>query len=112
VVFLTQKATSHDTCMCEVAFCGFIYYNVQYVMSIVAYISHQNYNLTLSYGTNYKLWHILCLFNMCHNLMSNCNFDVIQCFFSFELWQLRKKGSSKEGTKGLFRNKWPQVATL
>jgi hypothetical protein len=52
VVFLTQKATSHDTCMCEVAFCGFIYYNVRYVMSIVAYI-------TSKLQFDIKLWHKL-----------------------------------------------------
>jgi hypothetical protein len=36
VTFPTQKVVAHDTCG---KLCGFIHYNVQYVMFIVTYIT-------------------------------------------------------------------------
>jgi hypothetical protein len=48
VVFLTQKAIAHDTWG---KLCGFIHYNVQYVVFIVTYI-------TLKLQLDIKLWHI------------------------------------------------------
>jgi hypothetical protein len=50
--------------------CGFISYNAQYVVFVLWHILYYNYNLTWSYGTKY-----IC--NMCPNLMSNCNFNII-----------------------------------
>jgi len=61
--------------MCEVAFCGFIYYNVQYVMSIVGYITSK-LQLALSYGIYY-----VCL--ICATTYVKLQFGCNTVFFFF-----------------------------
>jgi hypothetical protein len=50
--------------------CDFIHYNVQYVMFVMIYIIHKNCKWRLG-NDAYVL-----LYNMCHYLVSNCNFCV------------------------------------
>ncbi len=65
--------------------CRFISYNAQYVVFVLWHILYYNYNLTWSYGTKY-----IC--NMCCNLMSKRNFNMIYAIINtiyYILWWMK-----------------------